>query len=135
MSIRKTILSVALVGAFVVPAFASDTTSASSRGEAAYSGPMPGDTTHEMHSDKTRADVVRDVQRARQNDTLRWVGDYPRATVGTWTAAALSAGTAVSRDSVRRDLQAFQQNPVTPDGYRFINGEIGDVYVGPRSAR
>ena len=130
MSIRKNILSVALVGAFVAPAFASGTPYASEQGEATYSGPMPGDVIHQMPGAKSRAEVVREVQLVRQNDTLRWVGDYPKNA----TVASANTGSTASRDSVRRELQAFQQNPVTADGYRFIGGEIGYVYVGTQTA-
>lgn len=38
-----------------------------------------------------------------------------------------------SSDEVRKELQAFQANPVTADGYHYIGGELGYVYVGPKA--
>lgn len=131
MSIRKTLLSVALVGAFAAPAFAAGNTDyVSERGEATDSGPMPGSKQH-MPSAKSRADVEREVLNARQNGTLTFVGegDYP----ASWAVAKgglAPSNSALSRESVRKELQAFQRNPVTADGYRFVDGEIGYVFVG-----
>jgi hypothetical protein len=31
---------------------------------------------------------------------------------------------------VKAELAAWQSNPVTPDGYRFLGGEVGYVYEG-----
>lgn len=130
MSIRKTLLSVALVGAFAVPAFAAGNVGyISERGEASYSGPMPGSVTNEMPSAKSRADVEREVLNARQNGTLTYVGDYS-ASWAVPKGGVAPIASAVTRESVRNDLKAFQRHPVTADGYRFVNGEIGYVYVG-----
>ena len=131
MSIRKTILSVALVGAFVAPAFASGTTYAPEHGEATYSGPMPGNVTQQMPGAKSRADVMREVLLARQNGTLQQgQATYSGPMPGVKNRAD---GAAVSRDSVRQDPRAAQQNPVTADGYRFIGGEAGYAYVGTQT--
>lgn len=68
-----------------------------------------------------------EVLLARQNGALAWVGDYP---VDRRVTPALS-GSAMTSESARRDFRMFQRNPVTNDGYRFIGGEAGYVYVGP----
>lgn len=130
MSIRKTILSVALLGAFAASAFAgSGTDYVSERGEATYSGPMPAKPTHPMPGAKTRAEVVREVQNAGGNDALGYVGDYPKSW-GVATGGNPAMSSSRSRESVLQELQAFRRNPVTHDGYRVIDGEIGYVYVG-----
>lgn len=130
MSIFKTLLSVALVGAFAAPALAAGSLGyVSERGEATYSGPMPGSVNYQMPGALSRADVERDVLNARQNGTLSYVGDYPASWAVTKGGPA-PTHSALTRESVRQELQAFLRNPVTADGYRFVNGEIGYVYVG-----
>lgn len=134
MSIRKTLLSVALVGAFAVPAFAATSAGyVSERGEATYSGPVPGSVNYQTSNTTSRADVAREVTNARQNGTLTYVGDYP----ASWAVAkggSVPTDSGLSRETVRTELQAFQRNPVTADGYRFVSGEIGYVFVGRGTA-
>lgn len=132
MSIRKSVLSLALVGAISAPAFAAGYVA--ERGEATYSGPMPGSSTYQMPSANSRADVTREVLEARQNGTLGFEGDYPKA----WNTAqggATDRTSTVTRESVRQELRAFQRNPVTADGYRYVGGEIGYVFVGRQAAQ
>lgn len=64
-------------------------------------------------------------------------GPAPRNTVQQASdtksrAMVASSGMPLSRAQVLNELKDFQRNPVTTDGYRFINGEIGYVYVGPK---
>ncbi|HRO58671.1 MAG TPA: DUF4148 domain-containing protein [Burkholderiaceae bacterium] len=47
------------------------------------------------------------------------------------SGAALSMD--VTRAKVRADLAAWQGNPVSADGYRFVGGELGHVYEPPRT--
>ncbi len=132
MSVRKSILSLALVGAFAAPAFAAGY--ATERGEAAYSGPMPGSTTYQMPSAKSRIDVEREVMTAAKNGTLGFAGDYPKV----WEIAkggTTDVASTLTREAVKQELRAFQRNPVTADGYRYVGGEIGYVFVGRQAAQ
>ena len=47
------------------------------------------------------------------------------------SGAALSMD--VTRAQVRADLEAWQGNPVSADGYRFVGGELGHVYEPSRA--
>ena len=47
------------------------------------------------------------------------------------SGAALSAD--LTRAQVRAELEAWQSNPVSADGYRFVGGELGHVYEPTRS--
>lgn len=133
MSIRKTVLSIALVGAFAAPAFAAGYVS--ERGEATYSGPMPGSTTYQMPGANSRADVERELAAAKQNGTLGFVGDYPKAWETAKGGSSTNGVSTVTRESVKQELRAFQRNPVTADGYRYVGGEIGYVFVGRQAAQ
>lgn len=132
MSIRKSVLSLALVGAIAAPAFAAGYLS--EHGEATYSGPMPGSTTYQLPSANSRAEVEREVIAASKNGTLGFVGDYPKA----WNTAkggAMDSTSTATRESVKQELRAFQRNPVTADGYRYVGGEIGYMFVGRQAAQ
>ena len=52
-------------------------------------------------------------------------------------ALSVASGAALSMDAtraqVRADLAAWQSNPVSADGYRFVGGELGHVYEPPRA--
>lgn len=135
MSTRTTLLSLALLGAFAAPVFAAGGAGyVAERGEATYSGPMPGSTTYQMPSAKSRAEVHREVLAARQDGTLGFVGDYPK-TLNAPNGANTLAGSKLTREAVKKELQAFQRNPVTADGYRYVGGEIGYVFVGRAAAQ
>ena len=100
MFIRKTLLSIALLGAVAAPAFAAGAAGyVSARGEAIYSGPPPGSTTYQTPS------------------------------------ANATAGSTLTREAVKKELQAFRRNPVTADGYRYVGGEIGYVFVDRPAAQ
>lgn len=75
--------------------------------------------THQMPGARSRAEVMRKVQLARQNDTLRWVGDYARDWLPT---GARAVGTA-SRESIQRDLQAYQRISPRPVDIASLAGE------------
>ena len=125
---RKTLLSMAVLGAFAAPAFAtSNAALTGERGEATYSGPFPGQVR--QHSTRSRADVQREVLQARQNGTLNYVGDYPRAAAPYAAQAApnLAGGMTTAQ------MGAARGSDVNADGYRYVGGEMGYVYVGPRS--
>lgn len=49
-------------------------------------------------------------------------------------AMGASSGMALTRAQVLQELKDFRRNPVTSDGYQYVNGEIGYVYVGPRTS-
>lgn len=62
MSTYRTLLSIMLAGAFAIPAFAATGTPyLSERGEASYSGPMPGITNGQPQSSRSRAEVEREL--------------------------------------------------------------------------
>ena len=127
MSIRKSALSLALGAAIAAPAFAAGYVS--ERGEATYSGPMPGSSTYQMPSAKSRGEVKREVIQASKNGTLGFEGDYPKA----WNTAeggARDGTSTVTRESVKQEQRAFQRHPVSADGYRYVGGEIGYLFVG-----
>lgn len=136
MSIRKAILAVALLGAVAVPAFATSSSYVSDRGEATYSGPMPGDVIKE--APRGNSVVARSSSGyVSERGEATYSGPTPRNTVHQASdtnsrAMGASLGMPLSRAQVLNDLKDFQRNPVTADGYRFINGEIGYVYVGPK---
>lgn len=105
MSIQKTILSFALLGALAAPSLAqAEGSYVSERGEATYSGPLP------------------------VSSSPRLVGQSSRS-MGAASAPGLS------REQVLQELEAFRRNPVTADGYRFIGGEIGWVFEGRNSGK
>ncbi|MDP3857733.1 MAG: DUF4148 domain-containing protein [Stagnimonas sp.] len=127
MFIRKMLLSIAVLSAFAAPAFATnDAAFAGERGEAIYSGPFPGQV--QQHSTRSRADVQREVQQARQNGSLNYVGDYPRA-AAPYTAQAAPN---LDRGATPTQMGAARGSDVNADGYRFVGGEMGYIYVGPR---
>lgn len=129
MFIRKTLLSLAVLGAFAAPAFAIDGAAfASERGEATYSGPFPGQA--QQHSTRSRADVQREVHQARQDGSLNYVGDYPRAAVPY--AAQTTPNPA--RGAATTQMGASRGSDVNADGYRYVGGEMGYIYVGPRGS-
>lgn len=68
----------------------------------------------------TRGDVRTSVMGAQRDGSLYWIGDYP-------AAGPLVQGSKLSnsRDQIKAELRAWQKNPVTPDGIRFIPGEVG----------
>ena len=39
-----------------------------------------------------------------------------------------------TREQVKAELMEWQKNPVTADGYRYVNEEIGYVYEGTRTS-
>lgn len=105
MSIHKTVLSFALLGALAAPGFAqAEGNYVSERGEATYSGPLPASAPQRMS------------------------GQTPRS-MGAASAPGLS------REQVVQELAAFRRNPVTADGYRFVGGEIGYVFEGWKSGK
>lgn len=110
----------------------------SDRGEATYSGPMLGDAIKGATlSNNTEARSSSGY--VSERGEAAYSGPMPRTSVqqaaDTDTRAlGGSAGTPLSRAQVLNDLKEFQRNPVTADGYRFINGEIGYVRVGPKSS-
>ena len=121
MSIRKTILSLALLGAVAAPAFANSSSYVSERGEAAYSGPMPG----EMVKQTPRAASVFEGSGsgyASERGEATYSGPTPgntaqRKSGANSRAMGASSGMALSRAQVLEDLKAFlRSNPVTADG-------------------
>ncbi len=121
MSIRKAIFAVAVLGAFAAPAFATSSSYVSDRGEAAYSGPMPGDV---IKQEPRGAFVV-------AGSNSGYVSERGEATYSGPTAAktfqhtadtnlramGASSGLALSRAQVLEDLRAFlRSKPVTADG-------------------
>jgi len=122
MSIRNTLLSIAIGFAFASPAFAIDGAAyIGDRGEPTYGGPP-------AHQDSatTRASVRNQVQSARENGTLRQV-DGAIALPGQSSQTAQRARTAV--------MGAAPASDVSPDGFRFIGGELGYIPVGPRGVQ
>lgn len=115
MFIRTTLLSTALAAGLAVPAFGGVNAFGGQYGEATYQVQQPTD------GQKTRAEVQAEVLRARQNRTLTYVGDYPAK------ATQRAAGTPTSQ------MGAAGESGVSADGYRLVGGEIGYIYVGPRS--
>lgn len=83
---------------------------------------MPG--AHAWSGTETRAQVQREVPQARSNGTLSYLGDYP--------PEQTMQGAAVSNPAAMGAPRAMPVGPdITHDGYRFIGGEIGYIYVGP----
>lgn len=73
--------------------------------------------------------MQREVQQASQNGSLNYVGDYPRA------AAPYTAQTApnLAGRATTSQMGAARGSDVNADDYRFVGGEMGYIYVGPRS--
>jgi hypothetical protein len=117
MSIRNTLLSIAIGFAFASPAFAIDGAAfVGELGEPTYGGPP-------AHQDSatTRASVRDQVQSARENGTLRQI-DGALTFSGVQRASTAVMGAAPASD-------------VSPDGFRFIGGELGYVPAGPRGVQ
>jgi hypothetical protein len=71
----------------------------------------------------TRAEVRTNVMGAQRDGTLSWISrGYP----GTYPLVQ-GPKLSNSRDQVEAELRAWQKNPVTPDGMRYVPGEIGWV--------
>ena len=122
MSVRNTLLSIAIGFAFASPAFAIDGAAfVGERGEPTYGGPP-------AHQDSatTRASVRDQVQSARENGTLRQV-DGSLTFAGESSQAAQRAPTAA--------MGAAPASDVSSDGFRFIGGELGYIHVGPRGVQ
>lgn len=121
MSIRKTLFSIALTGAFAVPAFAGINSFGGEYGEATYQ------VQQSTVGTKSRAEVEAEVLRARQDGTLTYIGGYPRG---------VSPGTAQPTTGISRahtsQMGAPAGSDVSADGYRTVGGEIGYIYVGPQ---
>lgn len=69
----------------------------------------------------TRDQVRTNVMGAQRDGSLSWISrGYP----GTYP---LVQGPKLSKstDQVKEELRAWQKNPVTPDGMRFMPGEVG----------
>lgn len=100
---------------------------------------MPGDATKE--APRGNSVVVRSSSGyVSESGEATYSSPTPRNTVHQASdtnsrAMGASSGMPLSRAQVLNDLKDFQRNPVTADGYRFINGEIGFMYVGPRFSR
>jgi hypothetical protein len=58
-------------------------------------------------------------------------------TLSIASGAALADGhpRGKSREQVKAELMAWRSNPVTADGYRFVDGEAGYVYEGASASR
>lgn len=78
---------------------------------------------HPLPSTKSRAEVKRALQAARQDGSLE-TGDDPDYPHATATSAP-----GKTRAEVKRELQAWEAYPVTADGYRERDGELGWVRV------
>jgi hypothetical protein len=71
----------------------------------------------------TRDQVRTNVMGAQRDGTLSWISrGYP----GTYPLVQ-GPKLSNSRDQVQAELRAWQKNPVTPDGLRYVAGEIGWV--------
>ena len=126
MSIRSTLLSIALGAAFAVPAFAIDGAAFVDRqGAATYGGPLA-----QQHSTATRADLRREVQAARHNGTLMRVDGSPVYDGQQTRAAARQLDRAPTAA-----MGAAAASNISSDGYRDVGGEIGRVFVGAPGAR
>jgi hypothetical protein len=122
MSIRKTLFTIVMTGAFAAPALAGINAHGGEYGDATYLLPQP------VASIKTRAEVESEVLRARQGGSLTYVGDYPR---GILLGSSRQATGAVRTST--REMGASAGSDVSADGYRLVGGEIGYIYVGPRA--
>ena len=135
MFIRKTLVSIAFLGAFTAPAFAIDGAAfVGELGEATYGGPLLGQAR--QHSAKTRADALREVQLARQNGSLSYVDGALTAVRDYPGASAPSAAYAVPRQdrAGTTAMGSTRASDVSADGYRYVGGELGYLYVGLRRA-
>ena len=80
---------------------------------------------HPVPSTMTRAEVKAKLNEARADGSFLDTGDdpdYPHPVGGQ--------GKAKTREQVKREYQAWRANPVTPDGFRQIPGDVGMVYQG-----
>ncbi len=126
MSIRKSVLSILVLGAVVAPAFAGS--------HATVVNGEIGFIWHAMPGGKSSDEVRKELQTFQANpvtgDGYRYIGGE----LG-YVYAGPKAGPGKSRDQVHKELETFQANPVTADGYRYVGGEAGYVYVGPKAIR
>lgn len=76
---------------------------------------------HPVPSTKSRDQVKQELKAAREDGSLQDIGDDPDYPHATDTPAVPGK----SRAEVKRELQAWKANPVTADGYREVNGDIG----------
>ncbi len=126
MSIRKSVLSLVVLGAMVAPAFADS--------HVTFVDGEIGFIWHAVPGVKSSDEVRKEFEAFQANpvtaDGYRYIGgELGYVYVGP------KAGPGKSRDQVHKELQTFRSNPVTADGYRYIGGELGYVYVGPTATR
>lgn len=119
MSIRTSAVAFALAVLAMPAALATTGTTPNTAGELSF-------TTHPMPSSGlTREQVRKETEIARRDGTLQRLNSD-----GAYYNYQGPVANSKSREQVRQELEAWRQNPVSPDGWRAVGGELGWVYEG-----